>query len=85
VGRNTTLDRACLYDNVKIDRGVTIQNSIVMKGSCIGWRGEVVDSIISNNCKLEDDVKLTSSIIGEGVTIKKHSVMTDANISPTEE
>lgn len=84
VGRNTTLDRACIYDNIKIDRGVTIQNSIIMKGSCIGWRGEVVNSIVSNNCILEDDVKLTGSIIGEGVRIKKHSVMTDANISPSE-
>jgi len=85
VGRDTILDRACIYDGVKIDRGVTIQNSIVMRGSCIGWRGEIVDSIISNNCILEDDVKLTGSIIGEGVRIKKHSVMTDANISPYEE
>ncbi len=85
VGRNTILDRVCLYDNVKIDRGVTIQNSIIMKGSSIGWRGEIVNSIISNNCILEDDVKLTDSIIGEGVRIKKHSVMTDANISPSEE
>jgi mannose-1-phosphate guanylyltransferase len=84
VGRNTTLDRACIYDNVKIDRGVTIKNSIIMRGSCIGWRGEVVNSIVSNNCILEDDVKLTSSIIGAGVRIKKHSVMTDANISPSE-
>jgi mannose-1-phosphate guanylyltransferase len=84
VGRNTTLDRVCLYDNVKLDRGVTIRNSIIMKGSCIGWRGEIVNSIVSNNCILEDDVKLTSSIIGEGVRIKKHSVMKDANISPSE-
>jgi NDP-sugar pyrophosphorylase family protein len=84
VGRNTVLDRACVYDNVRIDRGVTIKNSIVMSGSTLGWRSEVVNSIVSNRCTLEDDVKLKDSIIGEGVTVKKHSVMTDANISPTE-
>jgi NDP-sugar pyrophosphorylase family protein len=84
VGRKTTLDKACIYDNVKIDRDVIIQNSIIMSGSTLGWRSEVRDSIISNKCILEDDVKLTSSVIGEGVTIKKHSVMSDANISPSE-
>jgi mannose-1-phosphate guanylyltransferase len=85
IGRNGVLDSACIYENVRIDRGVTIQNSIVMSGSSLGWRSEVVNSIVSNRCTLEDDVKLTDSIIGEGVTIKKHSVMSDANISPTQE
>jgi mannose-1-phosphate guanylyltransferase len=83
VGRNTQLERACIYDDVKIDREVIIKNSIIMNGSTLGWRSEIKDSIISNMCILEDDVKLSSSVIGEGVTIKKHSVMTDANISPS--
>jgi mannose-1-phosphate guanylyltransferase len=83
VGRNTVLEKACIYDNVKIDRGVTIRNSIIMSGSTLGWRSEVTNSIISNGCVLEDDVKLTDSVIGEGVTVKKHSVMTGANISPS--
>lgn len=61
-----------------------VQNSIIMSGSSLGWRSEVVNSIVSNKCVLEDDVKLTDSVIGEGVTIKKHSVMSDANISPSE-
>ncbi|UCE37677.1 MAG: NDP-sugar synthase [Thermoplasmata archaeon] len=85
IGRNCVLESACIYEDVRIDRGVTIQNSIVMSGSSLGWRSEVVNSIVSNKCTLEDDVKLTDSIIGEGVTIKKHSVMSDANISPTPE
>jgi NDP-sugar pyrophosphorylase family protein len=84
VGKNTQLEKACIYDNVKIDRDVIVKNSIIMSGSTLGWRSEVTDSIISNKCILEDDVKLTSSVIGEGVTIKKHSVMSDANISPSE-
>ncbi|UCG68667.1 MAG: NDP-sugar synthase [Thermoplasmata archaeon] len=84
VGRNSVLERACVYDNVRIDRGVVIKNSIIMSGSSLGWRSEVVNSIVSNNCTLEDDVKLKDSVIGEGVTIKKHSVMSDTNISPTE-
>jgi NDP-sugar pyrophosphorylase family protein len=84
VGRNTVLEKACIYDDVKIDRDVVIKNSIIMSGSTLGWRNEVTDSIVSNKCTLEDDVKLSSSVIGEGVTIKKHSVMTDANISPSE-
>jgi NDP-sugar pyrophosphorylase family protein len=83
VGRNTQLDKACIYDNVKIDRDVVVQNSIIMSESILGWRSEVKNSIISNRCVLEDDVKLTGSVIGEGVTIKKHSVMSDANISPS--
>ncbi len=85
IGRNSVLERACIYDGVKIDRGVKIRDSIIMSGSSLGWRTEVVNSIVSNKCILEDDVKLTDSIIGEGVTIKKHSVMSDANISPSEE
>ncbi len=85
IGRNCMLDSACIYEDVRIDRGVSIQNSIIMSGSYLGWRSEVINSIVSNKCTLEDDVKLTDSIIGEGVTIKKHSVMSDANISPTQE
>ncbi len=82
VERNSVLEKVCIYDNVKIDRGVVIKNSIVMSGSYLGWRNEIVNAIVSNNCTLEDDVKITDSVIGEGVTIKKHSVMSDANISP---
>jgi mannose-1-phosphate guanylyltransferase len=84
VGRNSVLEKACIYDNVRMDRGVVIKNSIIMSGSSLGWRCEVVNSIVSNNCVLEDDVKLRDSVIGEGVTVKKHSVMSDANISPSE-
>lgn len=85
IGRDGVLEKACLYDKVRIDRSVTIKNSIIMSGSSLGWRTEVVDSIVSNNCILEDDVKLKGCIIGEGVTIKKHSIMHDANISPSVE
>lgn len=85
LGRGSVLEKVCVYDNVKIDRGVTINNSIIMSGTYLGWRCEVVNSVVSNNCTLEDDVKITDSVIGEGVTIKKHSVMTDANISPSVE
>lgn len=84
VGRNSVLERACIYNNVRIDRGVNIQNSIIMSGSSLGWRCELINSIVSNNCTLEDDVKLKDSVIGEGVTVKKHSVMSEANISPSE-
>ena len=85
IGKNTVLEKVCMYNNVKIDRGVVVKNSIIMKGSYLGWRSEVENSIVSNNCTLEDDVKITNSVIGEGVTIKKHSVMSDANISPSAE
>ena len=84
IGRNSSLEKVCIYDKVKIDRGAVIQNSIIMSGSSLGWRSEVVNSIVSNNCILEDDIKLRDCVIGEGVTVKKHSVMTDANISPSE-
>ena len=84
VGRNSVLEKACIYNNVRIDRGVNIQNSIIMSGSSLGWRCELINSIVSNNCTLEDDVKLKDSVIGEGVTVKKHSVMSEANISPSE-
>ncbi|UCE75237.1 MAG: NDP-sugar synthase [Methanomassiliicoccales archaeon] len=84
VGRNSVLEKACIYDNVRIDRGVLVKNSIIMSESSLGWRSEVVNSIVSNKCTLEDDVKLADSVIGAGVTIKKHSVMADANISPSE-
>jgi mannose-1-phosphate guanylyltransferase len=85
LGKRSVLEKVCIYDNVKIDRGVAVKDSIIMSGSYLGWRCEVANSIISNNCTLEDDVKITDSVIGEGVTIKKHSVMSDANISPSAE
>ncbi len=38
--------------------------------------------MISKNCVIEHDCKIVNSIIGDDITIKKHSTLVDANVTP---
>jgi mannose-1-phosphate guanylyltransferase len=82
ISKGSHLENSCIYDNVHIDRGVVIQNSIILKNTRIGWQSEIRDSVISKNCNIEHDCKLTNSIIGDDMTIKIHSRLVDANVTP---
>lgn len=82
VSRGTIIDTSCIYDDVFIDRGTVIRQSIILDKSKVGWQSEIIDSVIAKNCSIEDDVKIVKSIIGDEMTIKKHSRLEDANITP---
>ena len=38
-------------------------------------------TILGYDCKLEDDVKLSNTILGDETLVNKHSVISEANIS----
>lgn len=82
ISKGTLLESSCIYDNVHVDRGAVIQNSILLDGTRVGWQSEVRDSVISKNCNIEHDCKIMNSIIGDDMTIKVHSTLTDANVTP---
>lgn len=82
LGRGVVLDRSCVYNDVFVDRGVSLSRSAVMAESRIGWQAQIEDSILSTNSNVEEDVKISRSIIGDDMTVKAHSRIEDASVSP---
>lgn len=85
ISQGSSVVDACLYEGVFVDRNALIQDSIIMEGSKVGWHSEIVDSVISASCNIEQDVHIRSSIIGDDMTIKIHSRLEHANVSPPHE
>lgn len=85
VSQGTQVVNACLYEGVFVDRNALIQDSIIMENTKVGWQSEIVDSVISSGCNIEQDVHIRSSIIGDDMTIKIHSRLEHANVSPPSE
>ncbi len=82
ISKRTIVERSCVYGNVFVDRSATIKNSIILEDCKIGWKSEIRDSVIAKNCNIEEDVKILSSIVGDDMTIKIHSRLKDANVTP---
>lgn len=82
VGRGAVIENSCLYEDVLVERGAVIKDSIVLEKTKIGWQSEIKDSIVSKNCNVEEDVRIVSSIVGDEMTIKIHSRLENANVSP---
>lgn len=82
ISKETLLENSCLYNNVHVDAGAVIQSSILLEQSKVGWRSEIRDSAISRNCSIEHNCRIMNSIIGDDMTIKKHSTLVDANVTP---
>jgi mannose-1-phosphate guanylyltransferase len=82
ISKDALLENSCVYDNAFVDRNVVLQNSILLEGAKVGWQSEIRDSIISKNCSIEHNCKIMTSLIGDDMTIKKHSTLVDANITP---
>jgi NDP-sugar pyrophosphorylase family protein len=70
LGRGALVDRSCVY------------NDVFMTDSKIGWQSEIDQSILSANSNVEEDVKIARSIVGENMTVKAHSRIEDASLSP---
>ncbi|MFQ5909656.1 MAG: hypothetical protein ACE5IJ_02920, partial [Thermoplasmata archaeon] len=82
LGRGAVIERSCVYNDVFIDRGVILSLSAVMSNSRIGWQSEIEQSVLSTNSNVEEDVKISRSIIGDDMTVKAHSRIEDASLSP---
>ncbi len=81
IGRGSRVKRSCIYDGVVLDRQAVLDESIVMEESRVGWRSVVRDSVISAGCTVEEDVRLISSVMGEGMTIRAHSRLEGASVA----
>lgn len=81
VSRGAVVERSCLYEGTFIDRGCRILESILLPHCQVGWQSNLRTSIIGERCSIEYDVTLENSIIGDGMTVKKHTKMTDANVT----
>jgi len=82
ISKDSLIENSCIYDHAHIDRNVVLQNSILLEGANVGWQSEIRDSIIARNCNIEHNCKITNSLVGDDMTIKKHSTLVDANVTP---
>lgn len=85
IGQGSTIINACIYEDASVDRNALVQDSIIMEATKIGWQSEIRDSVVSSNCNIEQDVHIVSSVIGDDMTIKIHSRLEHANVSPPSE
>ncbi|MDG6220308.1 MAG: NDP-sugar synthase [Candidatus Thermoplasmatota archaeon] len=81
IGRDSSIERSCIHSGVRVDRDSRIVESIVLPGSQVGWRNEIEGTVVGHNCQVEDDVKLTNTILGDDTLVNKHSIIFEANIS----
>lgn len=71
----------CIGNNVRIDEGSVIRESIVMDRVKIGKNVTVVNSIIGEGCRIENDAKLKNLVAGDKSRIKKGLKLSDEKIS----
>ncbi|MCK4718707.1 MAG: NDP-sugar synthase, partial [Thermoplasmata archaeon] len=81
IGRDSTVIRSFIYPGVKVDRDTNILESIVLDNSQVGWRNDMEGTIVGYGCTIEDDVKLSNTILGDDTRVNKHSIISKANIS----
>ncbi len=82
VGEACVIENSCIYEDARLETGAHVVNSIVLEQSRVGPRSEVRDSVIAPNCTVEEDVRIVGSIVGDEITIKAHSRLENANVSP---
>ncbi len=84
LSRGCVIERSCIYDKVFVDKGTVVRDSIVLDRSHISWQSELDNSVVSIVCTIEEDVRIFRSVIGDNMSVKIHSRLEDANISPPE-
>jgi len=82
IGKGAVVEGACLYDDVIVEAGATIRESVILEGTHVGKDSEVLDSVLSERCVIEEGAHLSGSIIGDGMTVKARSRLQDATIAP---
>lgn len=85
LSRGCRVVRSCVYDDVFMDREATVEDSIIMEESRVGWRSLVRESVIAPSCTIEEDVRLISSVIGEEMRVRAHSRLEGASVAPPSE
>src|SRR3970282_2146135 len=81
IGKGAIVEGACLYDRTVVEPGATVRHSVVLEDARIGRDSEVVDSVVSRGCVVEEDAHLAGTIIGDGMTVRAHSRLDGASIA----
>jgi mannose-1-phosphate guanylyltransferase len=79
---DTLLDHACVYEGSLVARGAVIRRSVVLENGRVGVGSEIVESVLARDSVVEEDVRVVHSIIGDGMTVKAHSRLENASVSP---
>lgn len=82
LGRGAKIVRSCIYDDVRLDREVLVEDSIILEGTAVGWQSVIKDSVLSSGCSVEEDVRLVSSVIGDEMVVQAHSRLEGASVAP---
>jgi mannose-1-phosphate guanylyltransferase len=74
-GKSVIKGPVAIGSNCKIGAGAEIGHSIIWDGVRIGKNSVIHDSIISNDCNIEDDCRINGVVIGDRTKVTKHSRM----------
>jgi len=75
----------CIGNNVKIDEGSVIRESIIMDRVKIGKNVTIANSVIGEGCRIENNAKLKNLVAGDKSRIKKGLKLNDEKIMADEE
>jgi len=84
IGKGSVVEGACLYDEVVVEDGATIRESVVLGRTHVGKDSVILDSVLSEDCVIEEGAHLMGTIIGDGMTVKARSRLERATIGPSE-
>ena len=74
----------CIGNNVKIDEGTIVKNSVIMDKVKIGKNVSIENSILGEGCVVENDAKLRNVVAGEKSRIRKGLKLSDEKIEAKE-
>lgn len=73
IGKNITVkDHVYIEKNCEIGDGSYIDNSIIWSGSKIGKNVKIINSILGNNCRVDDNTEMISNSVFAPETIIKN-------------
>lgn len=77
----TRVRRSSVYAGVFLDRDAVVEDSILLEGSRVGWRSVVRDSVVASRCRIDEDVKVLSSVLGDDMHVRAHSRLEGASLA----
>lgn len=88
VGPGVVLSRGCrvrrsgVYEGAFLDRETEVVDSLVLDHCRVGWRSVVRNSILAGRCRVDEDVRITDSVVGEDMRVRAHSRLEGASLAP---
>jgi NDP-sugar pyrophosphorylase family protein len=80
LGEGARLKDACLYEGVVVGPATEVSSSLVMADSRLGPGCKVLDSVIGEGARLEEDVSLINCVIADHVIIATGTNLKDEKV-----